>query len=246
MDFIPKVKAPINKVTKEVEPNFVYSDDEIIIDEVESEVESDVDDQLSDEEIFIDEKPEPVKPVKPDKPVKPEKPEKPKKINKNGKERKPMSEEHKFKLQAAREKAMLVKKEKAKERVIQKKQDLEERKLLKLKRQKDKLKEIEALKKEVYDEPEPAPEPVVAAVSQAVVAPVVEQIREIIREPSITPADIERAQLNAILAHEKLRLARKDEKRRKQSEEQEYALLRQKLLKAQNPRNNFSGSRGFF
>jgi hypothetical protein len=161
----------------------------------------------------------------------PPKPKKERKLTKNGKERKPMSEEHKAKLQQAREKAFLVKKQKAEERKKLKEQDAEEKKLLKLKKQKD----IEKLKKEVYEEPKPqAPPP----------APV--PVREIIREPTLTKEDLEKAQLNAIMSYEKLRLARKEEKKKKQQEDAEMDRLRDKLMKAKNPNNRFSMSGGFF
>ena len=269
MDFIPKVKAPINKATKESEPNFVYSDEELEADvHGQGETgdvnvtggmddESDLIDEedilpprpkIKQEDIFVDDN----LAVMPDELIK-----KPKKINKNGKERKPMSEEHKLKLKASREKAMLVKKQRAKERAALKEQDLEEKKLLKMKKQKDKKKQLDQLKKEVYEDsitpapaassaPAPAPAPAPAAAPAPAQAPMAPVVREIIKDPSFTIADIERAQLNAIMAHEKLRLQRKEEKKKKQSEEQEYARLKDKLLKAQNPRNNFSASRGFF
>ena len=102
---------------------------------------------------------------------------------------------------------------------------------MKLKKQKD----IEKLKKEVYEEPKPqAPPP----------APV--PVREIIREPTLTKEDLEKAQLNAIMSYEKLRLARKEEKKKKQQEDAEMDRLRDKLMKAKNPNNRFSMNGGFF
>ena len=145
-----------------------------------------------------------------------------------------MSEEHKAKLQQAREKAFLVKKQKAEERKKLKEQEAEEKKLLKLKKQKD----IEKLKKEVYEEPKPAPTPSPA--------PAPAPVREIIREPTLTAKDIENAQLNAIMSYEKLRKQRKEEKKKKQAEDDEMERLRQKLMRAKNPKNNFSMNSGFF
>jgi hypothetical protein len=231
MDFIPKVKnmdEPVNKETGEENPNFIYSDDEdfeTCEDEVEAKSESFIPQAKAKtihDDIFEEDEP-------------PQKPKKERKFTKNGKERKPMSEEHKAKLQQAREKAFLVKKQKAEERKKLKEQDAEEKKLLKLKKQKD----IEKLKKEVLggdkEEPKPqAPLPVPAPVS------------EMIRVPTITKEDIERAQLNAIMSYEKLRLARKEEKKKKQQEDAEMDRLRDKLMKAKNPNNRFSMNGGFF
>ena len=227
MDFIPKVKnmdEPVNKETGEENPNFIYSDEEefeTYEDEVEAKSESFIPqakEKTIQDDIFEEDEPPP-------------KPKKERKLTKNGKERKPMSAEHKAKLQQAREKAFLVKKQKAEERKKLKEQDAEEKKLLKLKKQKD----IEKLKKEVYEEPKPqAPPP----------APV--PVREIIREPTLTKEDLEKAQLNAIMSYEKLRLARKEEKKKKQQEDAEMDRLRDKLMKAKNPNNRFSMNGGFF
>jgi hypothetical protein len=227
MDFIPKVKnmdEPVNKETGEENQNFIYSDEEdfeTYEDEVEAKSESFIPQAKAktiQDDIFEEDE-------------SPPKPKKEGKKTKSGKERKPMSEEHKEKLKQAREKAFLVKKQKAEERKKLKEQDAEEKKLLKLKKQKD----IEKLKKEVYEEPKPqAPPP----------APV--PVREIIREPTLTKEDIEKAQLNAIMSYEKLRLARKEEKKKKQSEDAEMDRLRDKLMKAKNPNNRFSMNNGFF
>ena len=233
MDFIPKVKnmdEPVNKETGEENPNFIYSEEEdfeTYEDEMEAKSESFIPQAKAktiQDDIFEDDEPPP-------------KPKKEPKLTKNGKQRKPMSEEHKAKLQQAREKAFLVKKQKAEERKKLKEQDAEEKKLLKLKKQKD----IEKLKKEVLggDKEEPptgpqAPPP----------APV--PVREIIREPTLTKEDLEKAQLNAIMSYEKLRLARKEEKKKKQQEDAEMDRLRDKLMKAKNPNNRFSMSGGFF
>ena len=230
MDFIPKVKnmdEPVNKETGEENPNFIYSDEEdfeTYEDEVEAKSDSFIPQAKAktiQDDIFEEDEPPP-------------KPKKERKLTKNGKERKPMSEEHKAKLQQAREKAFLVKKQKAEERKKLKEQDAEEKKLLKLKKQKD----IEKLKKEVYEEPKPAPKP----------APAPVPVREIIRHevPTLTKEDIEKAQLNAIMSYEKLRLARKEEKKKKQQEDAEMDRLRDKLMKAKNPNNRFSMNGSFF
>lgn len=228
MDFIPKVKnmdEPVNKETGEENPNFIYSDEEdfeTYEDEVEAKSESFIPEAKAktiQDDIFEEDEPPPPSKV----------PKKERKLTKNGKERKPMSSEHKEKLKQAREKAFLVKKQKAEERKKLKEQDAEEKNLLKLKKQKD----IEKLKKEVYEEPKPQ-------------APLPAPIREIIREPTLTKEDIEKAQLNAIMSYEKLRLARKEEKKKKQQEDAEMDKLRDKLMKAKNPNNRFSMSGGFF
>ncbi len=240
MDFIPKVKnmdEPVNKETGEENPNFIYSDEEdfeTYEDEVLEQAKSEsfipqakaktIQDDIFEEDHDV--------PTPPSKGAKKER-----KLTKNGKERKPMSEEHKAKLQQAREKAFLVKKQKAEERKKLKEQDAEEKKLLKLKKQKD----IEKLKKEVLggDKEEPPTEPHAPL-------PVPAPVREIIREPTITKEDIEKAQLNAIMSYEKLRLARKEEKKKKQQEDAEMDRLRDKLMKAKNPNNRFSMNGGFF
>lgn len=241
MDFIPKVTniEEVNSETGEENPNFVYEDEQDF-ESYEDEVKANHPEREGtfeeEEEEFI---PQPVKKVvkeetifEDDEPKPKSKPKKEPKLTKNGKQRKPMSEEHKAKLQQAREKAFLVKKQKAEERKKLKEQEAEEKKLLKLKKQKD----LEKLKKEVYEEPKPKPQP----------APAPAPVREIIREPTLTKEDIERAQLNAIMSYEKLRKQRKEEKKKKQEEDAEIDRLRQKLMKAKNPRNNFSMSSGFF
>ena len=242
MDFIPKVKnmdEPVNKETGEENPNFIYSDEEdfeTYEDEVLEQAKSEsfipqakaktIQDDIFEEDHDV--------PTPPSKGAKKER-----KLTKNGKERKPMSEEHKAKLKQAREKAFLVKKQKAEERKKMKEQDAEEKKLLKLKKQKD----IEKLKKEVYEEPKPKPQPAPAP-APAPTPPV--PVREIIREPTLTAKDIENAQLNAIMSYEKLRKQRKEEKKKKQSEDAEMDRLREKLMRAKNPKNNFSMNNGFF
>lgn len=230
MDFIPKVKnmdEPVNKETGEENPNFIYSDEEdfeTYEDEVLEQAKSDnfipqAKAKTIQDDIFEEDEPPP-------------KPKKEGKKTKSGKERKPMSEEHKEKLKQARTKAFLVKKQKAEERKKLKEQDAEEKKLLKLKKQKD----IEKLKKEVLGEDKEEPP----------TGPQAPPVREIIREPTLTKEDIEKAQLNAIMSYEKLRLARKEEKKKKQQEDAEMDRLRDKLMKAKNPNNRFSMNGSFF
>ena len=225
MDFIPKVKNMDEPEIQEIESENEVEDFESYEDEVQAEefIPQPIKKVLEEETIFEE-----------DEPPKKAKPKKEPKLTKNGKQRKPMSEEHKAKLKQAREKAFLVKKQKAEERKKLKEQDAEEKKLLKLKKQKD----IEKLKKEVYEEPKPAPKPAPA--------PAPAPVREIIREPTLTAKDIENAQLNAIMSYEKLRKQRKEEKKKKQSEDAEMDRLREKLMRAKNPRNNFSMNNGFF
>lgn len=225
MDFIPKVKNMDEPEIQEIESENEVEDFESYEDEVQAEefIPQPIKKVVEEETIFEE-----------DEPPKKAKPKKEPKLTKNGKQRKPMSEEHKAKLKQAREKAFLVKKQKAEERKKLKEQDAEEKKLLKLKKQKD----IEKLKKEVYEEPKPAPKPAPA--------PAPAPVREIIREPTLTAKDIENAQLNAIMSYEKLRKQRKEEKKKKQSEDAEMDRLREKLMRAKNPRNNFSMNNGFF
>ena len=156
------------------------------------------------------------------------------------KTRKPMSEEHKAKLKLAREKAMAVRKAKAQEKKKMKEMDNETKQLQKLKKEK----EFNKLKKEVLeDEPSiSAPAPVPAPMPAPAPTPK--------SSPSgITKADLEEAQLNAIMKYEALRKERKKVKKQNQDEVNRNNEMRRKLLRAMNPQNkysNFNNSTGGF
>lgn len=138
------------------------------------------------------------------------------KLTKKGKPRKvraPMSEEHKEKLKFAREKAMEVRLKKAKERKENLELEKKEKELL----QKQKIKKVEKLKKEVENE------------SYA------EPIKEVIKEPIFSKKDLEEAQLNAIMNYEKIRKTRKAEKEERKKKEAEEELLKAQIRRAVAP-----------
>tara|TARA_R110000803_G_scaffold111890_1_gene180302 strand:+ start:165 stop:812 length:648 start_codon:yes stop_codon:yes gene_type:complete len=143
------------------------------------------------------------------------------KLTKKGvprKKRPPMTEEHKEKLKAARVKAMASRKAKAQERKEVKSLDIEEKELLK----KQKVKRVKQLKEEVEDENN--------------VKPVVH--RE--KGNTFSKADLEEAQLQAILNYEKIRKTRKKEKQVKNVKDKEEQDLRDKLTEAINPKKEWN------
>ena len=208
MDFIPSddeseieenIQEIVNKETGEENPNFIYSDEELI-----------------EEQIF-----EPSEEKKPKKTKEPS-------LNKNGKPRKarpPMSEEHKKKLQLAREKAVAVRKQKAEEKKKDKQLEKEEKELLK----KQKVKRVQKLKQEVEeDEPPPKDNKPTQKTS----------------ETWITKKDLEKSQLEAIMSYEKIRKERKKEKQERMKKEAEEQQLRNTIMRAVQPpkeHNPFSG-----
>ena len=145
------------------------------------------------------------------------------KLTKKGvprKKRAPMTEAHKEKLKGARVKAMAARQAKAKERKEGKQLDLEEKDLLK----KQRIKKVKKLKEEVEED---------------------ENV-EIIKEKviSFTKADLEEAQLQAIINYDKIRKTRKKEKQIKTSKDKEEQKLRDTLTQAINPKkewNPYSG-----
>lgn len=140
---------------------------------------------------------------------------KPVKMNKNGKPRKQMSEAHKQKLAASREKALQARKLKAEERKKAKELEKEERELLKA----QKVKRVQKLREEVNEEEAPAPQTSVPAPSTQ----------------SFSRADLERAQLDAIIKYEALRKSRKEEKRKKEMLEKQQQDMRNKIKRATEP-----------
>ena len=121
-----------------------------------------------------------------------------------------------------------------------KEMDNETKQLQKLKKEK----EFNKLKKEVLeDEPSiSAPAPVPAPMPTPAPTPK--------SSPSgITKADLEEAQLNAIMKYETIRKERKKVKKQNQEETQRNNEMRRKLLRAMNPQNkysNFNNSTGGF
>ncbi len=138
------------------------------------------------------------------------------KLTKKGKPRKqrpPMSEAHKEKLKAAREKAMAVRKAKAQEKKDAKALEKEEKELLK----KQKVKRVKQLKEEVEEDETPKP------------------IKETIREQMFSRKDLEEAQLNAIMNYEKIRKSRKEQKKIEQEKNKEQEALRNQIRRAVAP-----------
>ena len=139
------------------------------------------------------------------------------KLTKKGKPRKkrpPMTEEHKEKLKMAREKAMLARKNNAKERKENKQLEKEEKELLK----KQKIKRVKQLKEEVEIDEDETP---------------IKKVAE--KSISFTKEDLQEAQLEAIMNYEKIRKARKEEKRKTQEKQKEHQILKQKIMRAVAP-----------
>ncbi len=137
-------------------------------------------------------------------------------VNKNGKPRKPMSEEHKAKLAMAREKAQIARKAKAQERKNDRLLDTEEKELIK----KQKVKRVKKLKEEVEEDDTEGVPP--------------QQQRQQTRGASgLTMEDIQKAQMDAIMAYENVRKARKEEKKKSQMIEQQKTDMIRKIQQAQ-------------
>ncbi len=234
MDFLPEVRMDLT-------PN--NSDDEELTDDREAiELKEDIDDFNPDKDIDVNDisNNEVIKKEKLPKPKKSKqdidvqdifnmpnsasantavKPNDNIKLTKKGKPRKqrpPMTEEHKEKLKKAREKAMLVRKQKAQERRSAKALDVEEKQLI----QKQKQKRVSKLKKEVEEEDiDMNDDPPTRKTS----------------ETWITKKDLEEAQLQAIMSYEKLRKERKAEKQIRQKKEKEEEIVRQQIRRAVAP-----------
>ena len=220
------IQTVINEVdteTGEVNPNFVYNDD----DDIQPELPQFKPKPSPPEDIFSDEPPAPKeRPVKETPTVKViEESTSKVKLNKNGKPRKAMSPEHLEKLKLAREKAA-IKKRYNKEQRLQKekvitdlKQEKDDLTLQNLKKAVDKQKKIE-------DTP-PSPLPVQV--------PLVEY-------PRLTMEDLEAASLNAILKVEAMRKQRKQAKKEKAVVDQYNKETLQSLKKASVPSWHIEGS----
>jgi len=226
MDFLPEVRMDLT-------PN--NSDDEELTDI--NELKEDIDDFNPDKDIDVNDisNNEVIKKEKLPKPKKtkqdidvqdifsmptstPIKPNDNIKLTKKGKPRKqrpPMTEEHKEKLKKAREKAMLVRKQKAQERRSAKALDVEEKQLI----QKQKQKRVSKLKKEVEEDIDMNDDPPTRKTS----------------ETWITKKDLEEAQFQAIMSYEKMRKERKAEKQIRQKKEKEEEVVRQQIRRAVAP-----------
>ncbi len=221
MDFIPEVKMDFipdeeempelepDPETEELNPNMVYEEKEQIIEEVKSKK-----DNIDPEEIFAFEK----KVEPPPEEVAP-------RLTKKGKpfkKRPPMSEAHKEKLKAAREKAMAVRKAKAQARKQDKELDNKKSTLQRLKKKK----EVEQLENEIIGDSNPTPP----------------------KTPHNSPPQksIDDAVMEGIMKYETLRKQRKKEKQealRVKSEEDE---LKKKLRQAITPPKTYNPYSGCY
>ncbi len=158
--------------------------------------------------------------------------EKPKKERKK---RKPMTDEQKEKLALARQKALEVRREKAKE-----KQELKD--LQKMKKQK----EINDLRAEVglepkkKKEPEPKKEVIIKEPEKIEVQPTMKT------EKYYTQADLDKATLNAIMGYETIRKDRKAKKNEMLAKKREEQRVAEQLRKVIQPRNITYGQEGYF
>jgi len=161
--------------------------------------------------------------------------EKPKKERKK---RKPMTDEQKEKLALARQKALEVRREKAKE-----KQELKD--LKKMKKQK----EINDLRAEVGLEPKKKKEPVVSEPKKEVVFKEPEKIEvqpNMETQKYYTQADLDKATLNAIMGYETIRKDRKAKKNEMLAKKREEQRVAEQLRKVIQPRNITYGQEGYF
>jgi hypothetical protein len=120
-----------------------------------------------------------------------------------------MSEEHKQKLALAREKAMLVRKQKAIENKKMKALDIEEKELLK----KQRVKKVQKLKEEVEGDDE-------------VLTKETKIINKVTESSGLTKKDLEDAQLEAIMKYDAMR----KEAKKKKKEEQMIEEGKKKML----------------
>lgn len=157
------------------------------------------------------------------------------KPKKERKKRKPMTDEQKEKLALARQKALEVRREKAKE-----KQELKD--LQKMKKQK----EINDLRAEVglepkkKKEPEPKKEVIIKEPEKIEVQPTMQT------EKYYTQADLDKATLNAIMGYETIRKDRKAKKNEMLAKKREEQRVAEQLRKVIQPRNITYGQEGYF
>ena len=227
MSFIPEVKMDFIPSDEEIENDDIQSESEV--EDPPSDIEDvpkttkvktvidDDDDDDDDEQLNLDHVF-----------VKPEPIVDNVKLTKKGvprKKRPPMTEEHKEKLKAARVKAMASRKANAKERKAVKELNLEEKELLK----KQRVKRVKKLKEEVEEDDNIKPVPTIVE-----------------KGNSFTKADLEEAQLQAILNYEKIRKTRKKEKQVKMGKDKEEQDLRDKLTQAITPKKEWNPYAGCY
>lgn len=146
------------------------------------------------------------------------------------KKRPPMTDEQKEKLKKAREKALQVRRQKAKEKLEMKELDTKEKELKK----KQKYKKVKELEEEVIEDKQsnPSDKPKTNnTMDNNFVA--------------FSKKDLEEAQLEAIIKYDTIRKTRKKEKQEKIKKEQEEEVLKQTLRRAiapQQPTNPFYGT----
>ena len=138
---------------------------------------------------------------------------------KSGKQRKPMSEEHKAKLALAREKAVQARRIKAEEK--KKIKELENQ--VKAKQKVQKIKEMENIVNDVV-ELKPEPKPVKAEIDETVIQKAIEE---------------------ALTKNEMMRQKRKQEKRQKEDEAIRVAKAQEEIRKAVYPAKLYAGDQGF-
>ena len=154
-------------------------------------------------------------------------------LTKRGKPRKkrpPMSEEHKAKLKVARDKALAVRRKNAAEKKELKDLQKQEKDLIK----QNQIKKVNKLKKEIGEEEEPNKEPPRSAIREASYP-----------TSTITKKDLEDAQLEAIIKYETIRKQRKKEKQERMKHENEQKLVRETLMRAVAPKNNYKTNNPF-
>ena len=209
MDFVPSDDESVNLETEEKNPNvhFEESSKDMIVEPVKKS------DSINPEEIFSFDEEEKSNIQEQ---IKEETPTPPIKLTKKGKpfkKRPPMSEAHKIKLKASREKALAARLLNAKNRKEDKLLDKKNTELLRTKKKK----EVDRLEKEVNGEiqtPKPSPE------SYGV--------------------DVEKAVLDGIAKYEILRKQRKKEKQETQKKEKEENEMKEKLRRAIAPKKPFN------
>ncbi len=157
-----------------------------------------------------------VKVVKEDIPTKPTK-----------KKRKPMSDEHKAKLEISRQKAVARRKYLAEQRKIEKQQAQllkDQEQLLHQKQMDKKLKELQD-RAASLQEPSPSPTPTPT--------PTPKPVEKKTSLQGFSMEDLEKVQLNAIMSYEVVRKKRKEEKKKKQSEDKVKNDIMNTIKKAQ-------------
>ncbi len=157
------------------------------------------------------------------------------KPKKERKKRKPMTDEQKEKLAMARQKALEVRREKAKE-----KQELKD--LQKMKKQK----ELNDLRAEVGLEPKKKKEVVIEEPKKEVVFKETEKIEVQPTQKYYSQEDLDKATLNAIMGYETIRKDRKAKKNEMLSKKREEQRVAEQLRKVIQPRNITYGQEGYF